>query len=237
MDSRMCPGASPQDGPTPLLCRIVSDPAQIESLHEVFGGFCHQSRNLLNSLKLSIYLERRNSSSEMKALWNELEPRYLAAERIFDRLQAICRTMALSVVRLPLNLLIEERRTCWAQTLAARGRHLELVPPCAPTIGDYDPNRLGQGFDDFVAWRAEAGDPGVPLHLRWWAENGRFQLHWIDASDFGYRNEVGVVDLSDALTLSFLARIMSAHGGSLSLEEGKGLHVRLHWPLDVRSSP
>ena len=49
-------GASPLDGLTPLLCRIVSDPAQLESLHEVLGGFCHQSRNLLNSLKLSIYL-------------------------------------------------------------------------------------------------------------------------------------------------------------------------------------
>ena len=237
MDLRMYTGASLQDDLTPVLCRIVSDPAQIESLHDIVGDFCHQSRNLLNSLKLSIYLARRNSSPEMAAFWNEVEPRYFAAERIFDRLQGICRTMALSIVRLPLNLLIEERCANWAQTLAVRDRHLELAPPCAPTIGDYDPTRLGQGFDDFVAWRAEAGEPGEPLLLRWRAEDGRFQLHWIDASNGGDRNEVGVRDHSDALTLSFLARIMSAHGGSLSLQQGKGLHVWLHWPLDVRKSP
>ena len=33
------------------------------------------------------------------------------------------------------------------------GPSLRVGPALRTTIGDYDPNRLGQGFDDFVAWR------------------------------------------------------------------------------------
>jgi len=137
---------------------------------------------------------------------------------------------------MPLKFLIDEHRSSWSQSLESRDRRLELVPPPEPVIGDYDPFRLGQGLDVFVAWRAAVGSPGQPLRLRWWAETGRFVVEWSDPFSLISRPVVGQGFLSDWLALPFLARIVTAHGGSIDVDVETGLLVKLRWPLDVRDS-
>ncbi len=222
---------------TNSLCKVILDPTQFDSLHEILGGFCHQCRNTLNALKLSLYLVTINASPEMSDFWKELETRYLAVEKIFDRLQTICRSMAFNPVRMPLRLLIEDRQAFWFEMLAAKGRRLELIPPLDERAGDFDPCRLGQGLDVFVAWRAEAGEPGQPLRLDWWAEDGQFHLQWYDPLDWGGGSKNGIYGRTDSLALPLLARIMISHSGTLGVAVDEGLYVRLHWPLNVRSLP
>src|SRR4051812_10760623 len=53
---------------TSSLCRIAADPAQVGTLYEILGGYCHQCRNTLNSLKLSLYLARRGGAPDTSTI-------------------------------------------------------------------------------------------------------------------------------------------------------------------------
>jgi hypothetical protein len=221
---------------TSSLCRIAADPAQVGTLYEILGGYCHQCRNTLNSLKLSLYLARRGGAPDTSTIWDELEPRYQAVERLFDRLQMICRPMMLSPSRLPLALLIEEHRPKWDALLAEHGRRLELLPPRKPVVGDYDPYRLGQGLDALVALCAEQGESDAPIGLHWSSVGSQIQLEW-DDSEISGSGASEHFDASDPFALPFLARIISAHGGTLDVSLDQGLRLLCRWPIDVRSHP
>ena len=159
---------------------MVADPDNSESLHEILGTYCHQSRNVLHTMKLSLFLARRGSPPAEVETWGELERDYLAVEHFFDRLQLVCRPMAVNPVRMPLSLLIEDRLEDWTNWLAARGQSLEVIAPDEPAIGDYDPARMAQGLDAFVAWRGDAGREGGSALLRWGADAGHFHLDWTE---------------------------------------------------------
>ena len=68
-------------------------------------------------------------------------------------------------MRLPLALLLEDRRRSWLETFAGEGRTLELIVPGRDELGDFDPQCLGQALDAFVAWRASAVDGGSTARL------------------------------------------------------------------------
>jgi hypothetical protein len=222
------------------LNRIVRDPAQVHALHEVLGPFCHESRNLLNSLKMSLYLAQREEPCTGDRAWSEVEKSYHEIENLYDRLQIICRPISLACVRMSLSLLLEDRRKAWVDRLATRGGALELVAPGKPDVGDYDPNCLGRALDAFVSWRAEAAEEGRSARLSWSTRGGSFHLEWVESepgTNLASGDGGGVRRESvrcEPLALPFLGRIITAHGGSLVLVKPSGGHIRLSWPQVVR---
>jgi hypothetical protein len=133
--------------------------------------------------------------------------------------------------------LIEERRAGWSEALAARRRRLELAPPPLPPVGDFDPARLGQAFDDLVAWRAGAGAPGSALRLAWGVQGGSFVVRWDEPAGSGPGPGPGPDDGLGAQAVRvvpLLTRIMTLHGGSVEATARDGWQLTLRWPLDVR---
>jgi hypothetical protein len=216
------------------LLRAAADPAERDRLHELLGGFCHQCRNTLNSMKLSLYLAKRGSDTKRRAVWSDLEPRYMAVEQFIERLQLIVRPMALTPVRLALSLLFEERGGAWSATMAASGRTLTCVSPPDPVVVSFDPFHLGHALDGLVAWRAAAGPPGTEASLHWWVDRGRSYLEW---SETVTNTERPAATRDEALVLPLLGRVATAHGGSFSIDARDGLLIRLNWPVDAFTHP
>ncbi|GAC1447803.1 MAG: hypothetical protein NVSMB9_30380 [Isosphaeraceae bacterium] len=224
------------------LSRVAADPDQTRHLHEILGGYCHQSRNLLNNLKMSLYLAQKESDPLTAEFWRGLEPRYEVVEQYFDRVQQICRPLRLTLVKLPLRLLIEDRLPAWNRELASKGRRMRIDPPTSSDVGLFDPAHLGQGFDALVAWRALIGDSSCDLRLRWTTEPGWFHLEWDEPtrSDSAINgtmpHHAGVPtdpgEGPSALTIPLLTRILSLHGGRLETNAHPGWQLRMRWPLD-----
>ena len=136
------------------LIDVVSNPFKVRALHDILGGFCHQCRNTLNSLKLSLYLAKRDPAHAASPDWGDLDHRYRDVELLFDRLQAICRPMTLTPIKASLSLVMEERGRSWVEAMAARDRCLTLfAPPAGNDVGEFDPVRLPEGLSTFIFWR------------------------------------------------------------------------------------
>jgi hypothetical protein len=245
---------------TRLLSSIARNPEQTTHLHGILGSYCHECRNILNGLKLSFYLAKRNGSGcgADAGLWHEVEPRYLEVERFIDRLHQLCRPVPVSPVKLSLNLLFEERNDHWKRALASAGRPLILEPPAEPVVGSFDPGRFASAFDDVVAWRARVGLPGTPLRISWCCTDGQFDVRWSEPRSEGVEARA---DLSseltapldavpavsdddrpgalDVLCIPLLTRIVALHGGTLDTNDDPrdGWQLRLRWPLDSRTPP
>lgn len=216
------------------LFRIAANPEMVTELHQIMGGFCHQCRNTLNSLRLSLYLANRDSSAATIPAWSDLESHYRSVERMFDRLQTICRPMRLTPIRASLSLVIDQHWAEWVAAMGATGGLLERIAPAGPDVGDFDPIRLAEGLDAFVRWRAREGTPGQRAELRWVVSDGRFALLWSESgSSAGAACEDGL-ERADSLALPLLARVISAHGGTLDLSLRNGLHLGASWPVVAR---
>jgi hypothetical protein len=216
------------------LLRLAVDPTHRACLYDALGGFCHQSRNVLNSLKLSLYLAKRSATPDLCARWSELEPHYLELEQFIERLQFIIRPMELNCVCLPLSLLIEERTDKWSAEMGTHGRRLEFVPPVNSSNVKYDPSWLGHALDALVAWRAEAKRGSSVAQLRWGVDHGASKLEWLEDSIGGADRRL---DRPDSLALPLVGRVVSAHGGTLSVDVRDGLQVCLRWPVDAKPQP
>jgi hypothetical protein len=237
----------PSRGSLPLLLgRIVSDPRRTSHLHGVLGWYCHESRNLLNSLKMSIYLAKRIGGVPAVGPWAGVEARYGEVERYIDRLHRLCRPVDLCPVRVPLDLLIEEKREVWSRDLSACGRGLELERPAEPALGSFDPSLLGAALDDLVAWRVQHGVPGSMLRVSWGVctRDAEFDVRWSEAAGTGPSppcadRPLRDPECGDALSLfslPFLSRIVTLHGGTVESSEHDGWQLRMRWPTDTRTS-
>jgi len=220
------------EGLSDALCRIGHDADQIDSLHEMLGPFCHESRNILNSLKMSLYLARKNDSQDIAIAWDEVDRCYKDVERLFERLQTICRPMRLNRVRLSLSLLLEDRRRPWLETFAGKRRTLELVVPNRLEEGEYAPQCLGQALDAFVAWRANAVDCGSSARLEASARGGQYFLEWVEQGRHTANegSQDATTRRGEPLAMPLLDRVVTAHGGSIEQIEPGGKHLRMSWP-------
>ncbi len=225
------------------LSRIVVDPGRIAALHKVLGPFCHQSRNILNSLKISLYLANRKETPAegVAGFWEDVEKRYRAVEGLYDRLQMMWRPLTLTLVPMPLSLLFEDRRRAWVADFAAHGRVLQMSAVGKVAVGEYDPHWLGLALDAFVAWRASVGERGRKATLRWSTCDGQFHLEWLEpptskeSPAVGAEEGVpavaaGTSDQLEPLALPYLIRVIAAHSGIVELLEPGGCHLRLSWP-------
>ncbi len=208
----------------------MSNPDQFQELYGILGEFCHLFRNRLNSLKLSLYLAKREGPLMRPESWDALDREYRRAEQFMEQLQMVYRPTPLSSVRLPLGMLLDDRCPVWNEWLSCRGRRVELSGPRDPAVGDFDPSRLGQGLDALAAWRSEAGEPGTSITLRWRAERDQLQMEW---KEFATTTATST-SCPSSLALPLLARVMADHGGSMSVAPGSGLRLRLSWPLQAK---
>ncbi len=215
------------------MLRAASDPSQCAGLYELLGTYCHQFRNALNSLKLGLYLAKRGAGCDRPAAWSTLDPPYVALERLLDRLQAIVRPMRLTLVRVPLGMLIDDRRVRWTELLAANGRALECRASSNDEPVAFDPYQLGLALDALAEWRAAAGPAGVSVILRWGIEGSNSELEWFEPAATAGES---FTRQSDELALPLLGRVTSAHGGALSVDTRDGLRIGLRWPLDATTS-
>ena len=223
----------PEEGLTASMLRVASDPSERARFYELLGGYCHQCRNTLNSLTMSLYLASRGPDSDGLALWTDLEPNCRAVEQFLERLQWIIKPMQPALIRLPLSTLMDEYRVAWSEAMSVRGRKLEWISPPEAMAVAFDPFHLGKALDALVCWRAEAGPAGESAQLRWGVEGDQSYLEWFEqrASD-----ERLPADQVESLALPVVARVAIAHGGSVSVDARDGLRVGLRWPIDASSS-
>src|SRR4051812_17962977 len=83
------PSTSAETAWTDVLISIIQDPERVRGLHGLLGPYCHQSRNLLNGLKIGLYIARSKDRScgdrpEGGSPWDELDRLYQAVEQRFD---------------------------------------------------------------------------------------------------------------------------------------------------------
>ncbi len=216
------------------LARVVSDAVDSELLHEILGTYCHQSRNVLHTMKLGLFLAQQSSPPAESEAWGKLERNYLTVEHFYNRLQLVCRPMEVSPVRMPLSLLIDDRLEAWTNSLAERGQSLEAIKPDGSALGDFDPALLAQGLDAFVAWRSDVGRQGGTILLRWGVEEGHFYLDWTEPNAGDRYVSEPRLQTQERLALPLLARVVTAHAGTLDFDSQDGLRLRICWPLHVR---
>jgi hypothetical protein len=222
------------------ILRLVEDPERIETLRKMLSSFNHQCRNSLNGIKMSLYLFKREAGGPMPQRWLELERTYQELERLFDRLQVIYRPLTLTLVRSPFGQLVSERLPTWRSWFHLRGRALDVVRPGEDGPSDFDPMYLGLALDAFIAWRAEAGHANFQTSLSWKIEGESLEFKCEEARPAGLcqaaERHRATAHCSrpqgqmDSLALPLLARIVSAHGGSLETSSEPDYTMRIRLP-------
>jgi hypothetical protein len=230
------------------LAGLVADPRQTAALYELFGGFCHEYRNLLNGLRMGLYLARRRAEAGGDEVWNDVERRYAIAERTINRFQQLCRPYSICPVQLALGDLVNDRQPTWSARLSERGRALVLNPPQVDSPGAFDPSRLGPALDDLVMWRAAAGDLRTDLRLQWGLDGDNFHVVWDEPPATAGRDDMEDETQADkvlaghdpeadtlaALSLPLLARVVGSHGGTVATSGHDAWRLTLRWPRQSR---
>ena len=227
MDSNAIPGIGMNellDTMAITLSRIAVDPSLSARLHSLIGTYCHQVRNHLNSLKLSLYFAKRGDTGSEDSPWTGLNASYNEMERWLDRVQLICRPLQIEPFRVPFRLFIEERRERWKQMAEARGGELEIEEGNEDLGVPIDISRLGQALDDVAAWRFQNATSSTFFHLEWKKDGDFLLFSWNES----YRNSTLETTHSlaqrsfeisrDGLTIPVLARVVALHGGRTSCD-------------------
>lgn len=217
------------------LLPLVTDPERVDSLKAVVGTFVHRTRNLLNGIKMSLYILRRGSTGSRSDEWAELERVYGAVETLLDRLQMIYKSRGLTTIHCPLGQLIRDCLPGWRGLLARRGLVLDVAAPTNEDSADFDPASFTQGLDAFVSWRAEVAARGSRILLGWRINGDNLELWWKeDAPECEQAEESLALDGTcvgvDTLALPLLARITALHGGGLEARRNPDLCVTIRWP-------
>jgi hypothetical protein len=206
------------------LWQVACDPDRIATLHGLVGEFCHSLRNRLSSLQMGIYLARRDEVTTFnRAVWDELDSHYRAAQRVVELFQVVCRPMTLTLITVGLELVFQEFASRWTPKFASRGVTLvtEIVEAAGPSR--LDPARLAQGLDTLATWRIDQVQPGARLVLRGWVGQGESRIEWSE-------DRVSGCDHRGELPLAVLARVATAHQGTMDQESSEGWRVRVDWP-------
>ena len=215
---------------TDHLMGIASNPDLRQVIYEHMGEYCHQCRNRLNSLKLCLYLAKRQAQSACPSVLASLEQRYAALERSIDLIQTLCRPMAVSLSLLGLDLLIQDRLPHWQRLAVDRDVEIACVPPEVRAMARFDPDRMGQALDCLVDWRIAQLEPGSTARMTWRVDRGEARMIWEEeANSFG--DPVGPTDPTHSWALPLITRVVEAHGGDVRLGEPTSRTVEIAWPI------
>ncbi len=212
------------------LMDVIQSPSLRHELDRYLGDFCHQCRNRLNSLKLSIYLAKRQSNHRLNGAWKILESEYQALENQIDRIHTICRPPALTRVLLDLDLLIDDRRASWASLLDRSGSLVEFRRGGGDATVSYDVNQLGAALDALVTWRAEQGGRQTSVVIHWWVDTQDAHISWQEICPAEPELSAGHRSESSSWNLPLLIRVVAAHGGRVEVNETCGWRVLISWP-------
>ena len=210
---------------------LASDPESREEIHQCLRGFFHDARNRLSLLKIGLYVARRSGSEMQANLWSELDLSYQSLEDFVDRVQTLCRPPDIEPYAANLGVWLGERRTLWTQWFEAQGRRLDWHAPLTNAGGWFDPVSLIQGLDVLLFCRAKVGAPGQSASITWSTDPTAFHLEFVEESAALSLPFEGRESRSLSMALPLLARMMSAHQGTLSIENENGLRIRLDWPI------
>jgi hypothetical protein len=240
----MCPlphEASVEEGLCCSLFRIVQDERQTELLREGLSAFSHRCRNLLSGMKMSLHFVRRGTDKPLPARWTEVEQTYVTIEQLFDRLQSIYRPMKLTLIRARFASLIEDRRQVWSQWLGIGGATLKVSPPMEDTFCEFDPMHLSMGLDALACWRGSALSEGDTALLSWRIDDDHLEVTWRESRNRCDQEAASKLQAHPgpsggstihSLAMPLLARVMSAHHGSMEWNREPDFEVRLRWPLN-----
>ena len=212
------------------LLSLAQNPGLRKDLERILGDYCHQGRNRLNSLKLSIYLAKKQAKAGEATNWHSLERVYQTIETQIDRLQMVCRPMSLALVNIGLSLLFDDRSERWSALTRDAGHSIEYQRPDGPNLARFDVDKLGMALDSLVAWRAEQGTPGTRISVKWWVHASEAQIFWSERPPANSPPRIGLTAGSTAWTLPILIRVVTEHGGRLRVEEDSGWNLSISWP-------
>jgi len=223
------------------LLRLVQSDRQIQQLREELGGFSHRCRNLLNGMKMSLYFMRRGAEQPLPQWWDGLEQNYRGIEELLDQLQAIYRPISLTLVRGAFRCLVQDRQHLWGNWFASGCGTLVIVPPEQESEGEFDPMCLTMGLDALARWRASALALGQAARMTWRTGDGQFEVSW-DESAIAATSPIqpprqaspgssSLLAASQPLALPLLARVLTAHYGTMEWSGEPEFHALLHWPL------
>ena len=213
------------------LMEVIQNPELRKDLERSLGDFCHQSRNRLNSLKLSLYLARRQCPKPLDPAWHDLEAEYQNLETQFQRIETTCRPIRPALISLSMNLLFEDRKEQWSAIWSKRDQSLGFDSPTTPCVARFDVAMLGAALDSLVEWRAEQGTPGSMARVGWWVASGQANLAWIEPSTSeadGSSAPTGAHQVNWSLPI--LSRVIAEHTGSWQLDTAQGWSLHLTWP-------
>ncbi len=242
MNPRTCDASVEKDLCGSLL-KLVQNDRRIEKLREELGGFTHRCRNLLNGMKMSLYFVRRGAECPLPPWWDEVERNYQGIESLLDELQSIYCPMFLTPICARLGSLVHDRWPVWSDWFATAGASLSIVPPAHETPGQFDPMYLCMGLDVFVRWRASAISPEKQARLIWRTANSQFEMCWQElalanrphdrTSGATERRASSCGPCTPSLALPLLARVMTAHQGTMQWSHEPDFRVQLRWPLNL----
>src|SRR5207248_2730152 len=130
----------------------------------------------------------------------------------------------------------------WNELLARSGRRLIVAGPAEPAVGEFDPSRLEEGYNNLVSWRARTGSPRTDLRVSWSAKDGAFQVEWDEPVNQAKSRKTPAVgqDMHSILAIPLLTRVAAQHAGTVVVSERPRARsrwrLRMTWPLDVRHS-
>lgn len=228
------------------LLRLVKSDQQIQQLREELGGFSHRCRNLLNGMKMSLYFMRRGAEQPLPQWWDGLELNYRGIEALLDQLQTIYRPISLTLIRGTFRCLVQDSQQLWSDAFAGGCGSLAIVPPEQESIGEFDPMYLRMGFDALARWRALAMAAGQSARISWRTGEGQFEVSWHESrstspAPIGSSGQTSPGSPSpwaayQPLALPLLARVMTAHRGTLDWSREPEFRALLRWPLNQTSA-
>ena len=222
-------GREEEGSPVTGLMSLASVPDRVGRLYSLLGDFCHDLRNRLHSLNMTLYLARRSGALGPEE-GARLEARYRRIEQHLDQLQWVCKPAELKLMRLDLGLLLEERRSSWAERFAARGCDLDTAIDAGHCEGLFDPCRISTALEALAGWRAEVVGPGMTVEVGTRVDGDQFIVTWAEAG--GGRRELDpATEGPGLLALGMLGRVMADHRGTIRVSDGDDFGVSLRWPI------
>ena len=209
------------------LLRVALDSELRARIYEHLREYCHQCRNRLNSLKLGIYLAKKQCSPGSVGAWEAIDRQYHDLEASVEQVQLLFRPVSLSRVTIGIDLLIDDRMMGWTRAMAERGKSIEVVPPASRAMASLDVDGIGGALDSIVAWRAATRSAASSARLAWRVEDGWAHLSWEEP---GLPQGGLSPDQPPAWTLPLLARTVQAHGGEYRIVADSGWMIELSWP-------
>jgi hypothetical protein len=237
---------SAEDELCEALLRMAGSESQIGLFRRELSGFSHRCRNMLNGLKMSLFLVRREAKCPLPSWWGEIEDEYRGIETLFDHLQSIYRPLTLTPVHAQLGSLVRDRQRVWLEWFGEAGRRLEIVPPGQEDAGELDPMCMASALDAFVRWRAGAMPQDQVARFSWTTCGGNQEAVWHESGSTGVcRNRpapactsrrAGPTATIASLALPLLARVITAHRGSVERSGAGNFEVKMRWPLNLQPS-